>query len=181
MSTLWSRLQFPPSKPEGWPERDPLPEVSTTDPWPVGFATPKPATDLHGLAVRNGWLVRLGYSRGPERAVRVGTYKMVESVGVWAAPHPVTGWRFCAVYAHTLSKPWSWSSVTIWRPGQLVGPGLGPRFTEAMLTDLKEWINAFGDVGTPWYKAIQAREEAKATAARVAARNRPKTKKEGSS
>src|SRR6185369_9355981 len=80
------------AKPEAptWPEHDPLPEVHSTDPRPV-LAIVKPATAA-------GWLVRVGYSRGPARAVKVGTYKMVETFGVWYAPHPDTGWRFYGMF-----------------------------------------------------------------------------------
>lgn len=160
--------------PPAWPAADPPPEILSTDPWPEGVPVPGPVRDLAARAELEGWAVRLGYSRGPERAVRVGTYKITEAIGVWAGPHPVTRWRFCAVYGHTVNRPWSWRSISIWRPG-------GNRFTEAMVTDLKEWLTVRGDVGKPWFKAITAREADKVDRARAAARARPKGKKEGAS
>lgn len=178
---LWDRLAFPEPKPEGWPETDPVPEVLTTDPWPPAVPVPGPVVALEALARAEGWEVRHGYSSGPQRAVRVGTYKQTETVGVWAAPHPSSGWRWCAMYTHTLERPWTWAEITIWRPGHLVGPGMGVRFTAAMLTDLKVFIGAHATTRPVWFKEIIAREDAKAAAARQAARNRAKPKKEGAS
>jgi hypothetical protein len=157
----------------GWPEHDPVPEVLTTDPWPADFITPKPPLDLRTFATAKGWLVRLGYSRGPERAVRVGTYKLTEHVGVWAAE--LNGWRWSAIHSRTVGKAWSWSAITIWRPG------VGTRFTHATVTDLKEWLTYTSPPPPAWFKAVHARVEDQKERVRTAARNRPKTRKEGTS
>lgn len=142
---------------------------------------PEPVIKLQRAAERAGWPISVGYSRGPERAVRVGTYKITEAFGVWAGAHPTTGWRFVAVYARTVGgkSGWSWRSVSIRRPGQLIGPGLGAVFRHATITDLYEWLAVRGDVGTPWFKAVQARVEQQREDQRRAARQRPGKPKEG--
>jgi hypothetical protein len=108
--------------------------------------------------------------------VKVGTYRMVESFGVWSAPHAATGWRFRAVYSHTYRAKagWSWDTA-LWRPPVL------RRFLDATITDLGEWLPVFGDVGKPWYKAITARVSDQQDRQRAAARARGRQTKEGSS
>lgn len=162
------------AKPEAptWPEHDPLPEVHSTDPRPESApADPRPVLAIVKAATAAGWLVRVGYSRGPARAVKVGTYKMVETFGVWSAPHPDTGWRFYGMYERTVGAAtgWKWDRIGIWKPG-------GTRFVEASVTDLKEFIAVRGSVLTSWFKAIHQREERKKTQAktRPAATAKPK-------
>jgi len=164
-----------------WPDADPPPEVTTRDPRPEGVPeAPSAVIKLQRAAEAAGWAVLVGYSRGPERAVRVGTYKITEAYGVHAAVHPVNGWRFVAVHSHTVgSGSWKWR-VSIRRPGQLIGPGLGAVFTHATITDLHEWLAVRGDVGAAWFKAVHARVEQQKKNQRAAARNRPGKQKEGS-
>lgn len=146
-------------EPPAWPERDPVPHITTRDPRPADAPRePSAVQSLARTADVAGWRVRVDYSRGPERAVRVGTYKLTETFGVWTTPHPDTGWRFSAIYARTVGRPtWSWTRIAIWRPGKLVGPGLGARFTHATVTDLKAFVAARGSVNAAWFKAIEAR------------------------
>lgn len=157
----------------GWPATEPIPEVLNSDPRP-DVPVPAPVAALEALAQSAGWEVRSGYSTGPERAVKVGAYKQTEQWGVWAAPHPETGWRWNAMYSRTKGKTWSWRSTALWLPGKR------PRFTHASRTDLSEFILARGEVGLAWFKAVHARVEDQAERARAAARSRPKAKKEGS-
>lgn len=158
-----------------WPPDDPPPEVLSTDPWPSD--APEVPRAVHGLqraAQGAGWVALVGYSRSPERAVRVGTYKITEAFAVWAGQHPETGWRFNAVHTRTpgAATGWGWRSTAIWRLGT-------PRFRHATITDLLEFVTARGDVGRAWFKAVHARvEEQKARAAAKPARQKPK---EGSS
>ena len=170
-----------PPEPPGWLETDPPPEVTTRDPRPDGVPTPPLAViKLQRAAERAGWPVLIGYSRGPERAVRVGEYKITEAYGVHADRHPSTGWRFVAVYSRTVGgrSGWSWR-ISIRRPGHLIGPGLGAVFRHATITDLYEWLAVNGDVGVAWFKAVHARVEQQKEDQREAARNRPGKPKEG--
>jgi hypothetical protein len=129
---------------------------------------------LTAAALAAGWAVRVGYSAGPERAVRVGTYKDTEHFGVWAGPHPDTGYRFSAIYSRTIGKEWAWD-IRIWTPGVR-----RPRFRHALISDLQQFIGVRGAVDQAWFRGIRAREEDKAAKAKAAARNRV-TKKEGAS
>lgn len=160
--------------PPAWPPEDPIPEVLNTDPRP-NVPVPAPVVALERLGAREGWEVRSGYSTGPERAVRVGTYKQTETWGIWSSVHPVSGWRWNAMYSRTVGKTWAWRSTAIWLPGRR------PRFTHASRTDLIEFIIASSEVGNAWFKAVQARVEDAAERARAAARNRPRARKEGTS
>lgn len=164
-----------PEKP-AWPARDPIPEVLSTDDWPAGLATPRAVLLLQQAGMRGGWLVRVGFSRSPERAVKVGTYKMTEAFALWSAPHPDTGWRFNAIHTHTVgsTSPYTWRSTAIWKVGT-------PRFSHALVTDLREFFQVRGSVPLAWFKGIEARELDKLARQKVAATNRPKAKKEGSS
>jgi len=153
-----------------WPATDPIPEVLSTDPSTPPIPEPRAVVALKLAAAGAGWTVRVGYARGPARAVKVGTYKMVESFGMWSAPHAVTGLRFRAVYAHTVGvKAWAWD-IALWLPGQ-------PRFLDATVTDLIHWLRVFGDVGLPWYKAVSARVADQ----KARAKQRTSKPKEGSS
>lgn len=156
-----------------WPVTEPIPEVLSTD--PVTMPKPGPVLSLCAAGMEAGWTVRVGYSRGPARAVKVGTYKLVETFGVWAGPHPDTGWRWCAMYERTVGKVWKWPRVTIWRPTEHT------RFTHATVTDLREFLAVRGSVGAAWFKAVHARVADQAERDRAAARNRPAKAKEGAS
>jgi hypothetical protein len=99
-----------------------------------------------------GWVVRVGYSRGPVRAVKVGAYRLVEDLGVWASVHPDTGYRWYAVYRRTVGgKSWTWDRIGIWKPGK------GLRFLDATITDLQQFITVCGSVNPAWFKGISAR------------------------
>lgn len=168
--------------PEGWPATDPPPEVTTRDPVPEGAPQcPSAVIKLQKAAQRAGWRFLAGYSRGPERAVRIGEYKLTECWGLFVPAHPETGWRFAAVYSRTAGSttPWAWRSIAIRRPGQLIGPGLGAVFLHATITDLAEFVAVQGTVGVPWFKAVQARVEAQKEEQRRRARERPSKPKEG--
>jgi hypothetical protein len=165
----------PPVKPARWPATDPPPDVLSTDPRPEGAPVdPSAVRKLQGAAERAGWAVRTGYALGTARAVRIGTYKRVESVGVWSSVHPATYLRFRAIYARTVGgKSWTWD-IAIWGMGR-------PRFLDATITDLMKWIEVRGDVGAAWYKGVNARVEEQKSNARLAARNRTAKPKEGAS
>lgn len=140
--------------PSAWPEADPVPEVLSTDPLP-DMPIPRPVVLLVAMGEREGWTVRPGFSSSPERAVRVGTYKQTEAWGVWAGSHPISGWRWNAVYTRTVGRPWGWRSTALWLPG------IRPRFTHASRTDLSGFIIARGVVGDGWFEEIKARERGK--------------------
>jgi len=163
-----------PRKAAEWPEVDPVPEVLSTDPRPEN--APGEPTAVRGLAAYaagEGWLVRVGYGRSPERAQRVGTYKLTETFSVWAGAHPSSGWRFCAVYGHTVgsSSAWTWRSISIWRV-RAYG-----RFTHATITDLYHFVEHHRDVKQAWFRAIKARVEQAAEDAKQRAKARPKKAK----
>lgn len=166
-----------------WPAQDPAPEVRSTDPRPADAPKePRAVTLLVRAAERAGWSVRVGYSRGRARAQQRGAYKRVETFGVWGL-HPRTGLRWCAMYEMSpdLEGGWGWKRTAIWTPfATSVAPGLGSRFVDANVTDLKEWLQVEGSVGPAWYKAVHARvqeqrERQKAQAkARGPAKKKPK-------
>jgi hypothetical protein len=151
-ATTCRKLRTPPP-----PAAEPPPEVLSTDPWPLDAPeVPRAVRRLQKAAQGAGWVALLAFSRGPERAVRVGEYKMTEVFAVWAGPHPGTGWRFNAIHTRTpgAATGWTWRSTAVWRRGR-------PRFRHATITDLHEFISVCGDVGEPWFKAVHARAEAK--------------------
>jgi hypothetical protein len=157
-----------------WPEKDPVPEVLNTDPRP-DVPVPGPVRELQALGLVEGWDVRIGYSRSPARAVKVGTYKMVETWGVWASAHPDTGYRWYAMYERSIGAKtgWKWDRTGIWKlPTE-------PRFVDANVTDLKEFIALRGSVNLAWFKGINARVADQA--ARAKARPATKKLKEGNS
>lgn len=159
-----------------WPDRDPIPEVTTRD-LALTLAGPHPAAvvKLRKAAERADWTTRVGYSRGPVRAVKIGTYKMVEAFGLWTSVHPGSGYRFRAVYSHTVgAAQWAWD-IAIWTPGY------GVRFVHATITDLHEFVEVRGSVARAWFKGIEAREIEKQERKRAAARNRTAKPKEGQS
>lgn len=168
MITDWTTREYfaqrRPQKP-AWPENDPPPEVTSRDPRPADAPRlPRAAVWLIGDASGGGWTAtRAGYSRGPERAVRVGTYKITEAYGLSVPAHPLTGWRWMAVYARTVGAgSWKWRSIAIWhRDGRRVAPGLGSRFAHATIADLKEFCGVGGSVTPAWFKAVHARGEEK--------------------
>lgn len=162
-----------------WLEKDPEPTVRSIDPRPEDApAEPKTVRDLAGLAVLSGFEVRIGYSRGRARAVKRGTYKVVQAFGVYGLQE-VAGWRFSAIHAHSpdLKGPWKWESVALWLPGHTVAPGLGTRFVDATVTDLREWLQVRGSVTPAWFKGIHARVMEQRERAAAAAKARPATKK----
>ena len=168
-------------KPEvlDWPERDPDPEVRSTDPRPADApAEPRAVKELEALAVMAGFEVRIGYARGRARAVKRGTYKALETFAVYGLLR-ASGWRFSARYDFSpdLKGGWKWGDTGIWLPGHTVAPGLGVRFTLATITDLKEWVGAAGNVTPAWFKGIHARVTEQAEKQRQAAKERPASKK----
>jgi hypothetical protein len=166
-----------------WLDQDPEPSVRSLDPRPADAPEErKPLKALVTLAEAAGWAVRVGYSLGKARAVRRGTYKTVHTFGVWGSGP----WRWCAMYEWSpdLSKPWEWDRTAIWSPsGKAVAPGLGSRFVDANITDLKEFLTMQGGVGAAWFKAVHARVQEQAEAQKAKAKAKPATKKtkEGSS
>jgi len=158
-----------------WPEFDPAPEVTVRDDVPPPFAYPRAVAGLERAARDGGWEVRTGYSRGSVRSTRIGTYRLLDCVGVHGV-HPVTGWRFVAIHARTApSGKWEWFKISIWKVG------VQTRFIHANVTDLMGFLVVAGDVGKPWFKAIAARVAEQQERQRVNARNRTAKPKEGSS
>lgn len=147
----------------GWPDSDPAPLVTNTEPRPDGAPSdPNSVTGLAALGRAGGWDVLTGYSRSLKRAQKIGTYTEVETIGVWAGSHPASGWRWSAEYQRKASGgTWAWVRVHIWRPGH------APH-ADATVTDLKEFIGVRGSVLPSWFEAITDRvraQEAKAKAA----------------
>lgn len=148
--------------PPAWPAADPPPIITTRDVRP-DVPVPGPVVALEARGRAKGWEVRIGYSRSPERAVRVGTYKDTEA---WCVQGLGNGWRWSALYTRTVGRPWSWRSTAIWRP---VVYG---RFTHALITDLQAFIDQPAIAIKPWFKGIEAREIEKAEVARERAKQR---------
>lgn len=166
--------------PPAWPAVDPPPDVLSTDERPVDAPqVPSAVLKLQRAAQAAGWVALVGYSRSPERAVKVGTYKITEAYGMWT--NLANGARIHAVYARTVgNKAWAWRSTAIW-PVQV--PDLGSRFLDATITDLHEFVAVRGSVLPAWFKGVHARVREQAELARLRARAQAGTRKpkEGSS
>lgn len=159
----WQAITARPDPP-AWPDIDPVPVVTNRDARPAGApADPRAVAGLLRAGRAGGWAVMSGYSRGPMRAQKTGTYKDVEVIGVWAGVHPETGWRWYAMHERTTGAAtgWKWARITIWRPGTAF------RFTHATVTDLKTFLASRGTVERTWFAAIAAREEAKTAKAKT--------------
>lgn len=118
-----------------WPAVDPPPVVLNTDHRPADApADPSAVARVARQARAAGWEIRTGYSRGPMRAVAVGTFKDVQVFGIWAGVHPVTGWRFYAMYERTVGAAtgWKWARITVWRGAE--------RRSGLSVTELGEFI-----------------------------------------
>lgn len=151
----------------GWPDVDPSPVVTNRDPRPVDApADPRAVADLALRGRAAGWRVLVGYSRGFKRAQKIGTYTETETLGVWAGSHPDTRWRWSAMYERKAGTgTWTWTRITIWRDAN--------HFTDASVTDLKDFIEVRGSVLPSWFKAIRTRERDKDAKAKA----RPKKTK----
>lgn len=166
-------LQRP--EPRAWPERDPEPEHTTRDPFPDDFPLPSALVSLVKKARSCGWEVRVGYSRAQRRAVRIGSYDLVETLGVWGMSH---GWRFSAMYERKpngapSAQAWKWGSISLWADGKFP-------FSYASVTDLKQWLEARGSVLPSWFAAIAVRVKEKEAKQKAAAKTRPATSREAS-
>ena len=165
-----------------WPEHDPAPQVLSTDPRPADAPEERKATvNVVNFARRNGWEVRVGYSLGQARAVKKGTFKTVHTFGLWGMGY---GWRWCAMYEWSpdLKKEWTWDRTAIWRAdAELVAPGLGTRFVDANVTDLRAFLGLNGGVGHAWFKGVHARVQEQAEKARAKAKAATPKAKEGAS
>lgn len=138
--------------PPVWPERDPEPEHTTRD-GVFRVVRPDAVTKLIKAAARSGFTVRTGYARGWARAVKIGSYRHLDSYGIALLGH---GWRVHAVYARTVgAKTWEWRSIAIW------GVARPQRFGYATITDLTQFVALRGAVTPAWFKGIYAREEDK--------------------
>lgn len=175
----WQSLR--PERPAGWPDEHPPPLVTTRDPRP-------PEAPADGLGVRRlvalatgvGWSVRVGYSRGFHRAAKIGTFREVEAVGVWALREP---WRWLVVYERNTGKgSFVAARTAIWRSDGLpvAGPSSMLWFVDAGVKDIQEFI-CREDPRPVWFKQIHAREAEKRETARANARTGTKTRREGQS
>ena len=176
----WHALK--PTEPAAWPEHDPAPEVTTLDPRPADAPDePRAVRLLVAEATAAGWQARVGYSRGPIRAVKVGTYKTVECFGVWASEHPETGWRFCAMHERTIGAAtgWKWARVTMWHARGKATTGGALRFSHANRTDLSTFIELRGLVLPSWFAAIEKRVVEQAERQKAAAKKRPRKTENG--
>ena len=120
----------------------------------------------------------MGYSLGQARGQSRGTYKTVHTYGVWAMGH---GWRWCAMYEWSpdLAGPWKWDRTAVWRmDGTPVVLGLGTRFGDANVTELKAWMKTRY---LAWFKEVQARVEAQEAAQKAKAKTGTRKPKEGAS
>lgn len=138
-------------EPPSWPEYDPAPDYTTREGLQV--SAPQAVAKLGKAAREAGFEVRMGVARGWARAVKIGSYRHLDSVGVALLGH---GWRVHAVYARTVGgKSWAWRSITIW------GVTRPQRFGYATITDLTQFVALRGNVTPAWFKGIHAREMAK--------------------
>lgn len=96
-----------------WPEDDPPPYVTNAMPRPAGVREPRAVLALARVSTEHDWAVRVGYSRGLMRAVKVGTYKTVECWGVWASGHGLR-WYAMNHEAEELKGGPKWDAITVW-------------------------------------------------------------------
>jgi hypothetical protein len=172
LSREYYRQGRPP--PPAWPASDPPPEVLSTD--GVAQEVPRAVKGLQRAAESAGWVVRVGYSRSQERAVKVGTYKVTEAFGLYT--DLAHGVRISAVYSRTVgAKIWTWRNTAIW---PIRVPGMGSRFVDATVSDLQEFVAVRGSVLPAWFKGVHARVHDAAARAKARAKTAGKPK-EGSS
>jgi hypothetical protein len=116
---------------------------------PLDAPMPESVMKLAEFAREAGWEVRVQYARG--NGIHGSTGKptgLVHSLAVRMGNHPMTDAQAVAVYVSGSS--WTWKSIWV------SGPELPP-FGAAGLTELKEWLDAAGDVPPGWYSTIAER------------------------
>jgi len=68
------------------PNPRPPAKVTNLDPWPDDIEVPKPVATLKGWAERNGYTVRLGYSRGHKTGhLKADPWPLLEIIGAWCS------------------------------------------------------------------------------------------------
>lgn len=66
------------------PNPRPAAEVTNLDPWPEDIEVPGPVKTLERWAKRNGYTVRLGYSRGHKTGhLKADPWPLLEIIGAW--------------------------------------------------------------------------------------------------
>lgn len=132
----------PPIEIPAWDPIDPAPEITTR----TGFMAPMPAVvaKLARTAREAGFEVRCGYARARVRAVRIGTYRTSES---WSVQGRGPG-LFTAVQERNPDGKtgWKWDRISC--------SLAGTTFPYASITDLGAWIEARGEPGDLWRRAI---------------------------
>ena len=135
--------------------------------------------------------MKVGYSRALLRGTENGTYRRVETFGVWFGNGHVSGWRASAMYQRFVDAgeihrfngeasidpdpktrkgapgTWSWKRVTVFQ---------GFNRHHVLLSDLKEFVKVRGSVLPSWFESISNREAGKKERAAQAAKARPKHK-----
>lgn len=131
---------------------------------------------LAALGVASGWAVKIGFSIGQHRAVKIGTYRLVECLGVYGARPP---WRWYAAYERPAGTEgtggFTCVRTAIWRLDE------SWRFVDGLMGDLQEFIAMPEEPNMAWFKGISAREHQKAERQKLATKNRAKAKREGQS
>lgn len=152
-------------EPPSWPDEHPHPIVTSRDPWPADFEKPAAVVKLEQELRAYGFRVRSTYSRGFQRAIKVGTYTEIHAVAVRFATDGRMGY---AVYVTPVKRTaWAWKGIGLSRPGSFP-------YQKANRTDLGEWVALRGLVLPGWFRNITKRVEEQEKRQKEAARSRTK-------
>jgi hypothetical protein len=128
-------------------ELPPPARVTSRDMIPTDVVTPAPVTSLAAEGFSAGWMVKIQYSRGYAVKYR-GQWQEEE---LWAVRFARGSRGAFAVYRSIAGRnTWTWRDVWMW------GDDLLP-FGQAIVTELREWLEWAGRMHEVWYQEIVAR------------------------
>jgi hypothetical protein len=146
--------------------------VSNLDPVPADVPEqPRSVVSLAAVLESAGWETRIGFARAYRRGQRTGTYRIMESYGVFAGNHDSTHYRVVAVYWRFADKthefthypetgleesekacgtPGNWT----WQDSRILD---GMKRHRMKVTDVKEFASVRGSVLPGWFAGIARR------------------------
>jgi hypothetical protein len=134
---------------------------------------PKPVRDLRKVLEAGGWEVRIGYARAWRRGQRTGTFRVMESFGVFAANSDSNAYRVVSIYWRFAdsAETYGWFRDTMdveliekaagepgkwtWIDSRIVD-AKGKR-NRVKVTDVKEFAKVRGSVLPSWFEKIAKR------------------------
>lgn len=156
-----------------WPETFETVILSNLQPRPDD-APEEPASVVGLCKTLNagGWETRVGYARAWRRGQKTGTFRVMESFGVFAGSHPESAYRVVAIYwrfadktethawfadtgeIEMVEKPSGAPGTWTWQDARIVS---GIKSHRVKVSDVKEFAAVRGSVLPGWFKAIADR------------------------